>query len=1425
MKKKVRIYKSPTGDGKYINKTSQFLAKAQMGGTPDPSMLSYPGAQPAQQEDPTNQLIQLIVNDISTQTAKEQTLFKLINVMGIAADAAAQLYEAIAEQVTQDIEKADDEAYEEETGMKREKSESLSKNEVITQRPEEDIDYDYDLNDDTGADMALETSNEPDVLDEVLDPLSEEYRYGGAYQTGGEYAYALPSPEEYSQYNPGSGYELASNMAWQSPVDTEGTMDTMNYANTTLDYSKLQNGGSYKKAKKKYVSSVMNLLKKQMGGQEGDSENPNNGDPTGANFRENKLQAFTNTVKQNAQMQAMQNQIEQQYDQMMQEGGVPQNDPENPMHHLNLYSQTASGIFGEPMNEMVKAQEGLNVPKGFYRRTMKRFGNMPNLREVDVRKSGLFGAPRQYTAYFDPMPLQQLNNPVTAGMYGYGASQTNQRKQKRTWDAEKVYTNLLVKETNKETLKEVNENTPGNEATTVKEEVTPGTTTPAVTPAPVTTAPVTTTQPVVAPIEEIAPVEDIVPPSGGYQLPSGSKQNQMDWAPGVTKIQQGIENPIMPQNIYNQKLPGKQAAYQFIDGEWQYWLGDEPFKKVTYQPTLDRLNNNESRLAVYGTLDAKPGYYYRYRTDGSFAKYKGDPKKHNKSSKPVSYITKGDKNYQYLKNNIKENDFLLNYKQQGGSIENPFANPMEPLQRFIGGGMEGDIDYTNSIDTTDPYFQRGGLIKQFVPANLVRNRQNDVVQKIYNPVTGESRPGMTPGAGNYISAIDVRRSSLLNTPKKYTVYYGAQGDPRYENLITLDGSGKSEKQSDKQAAKSAKQQALENAGYGQRTDVTGLKGKSKRAIKQGERQRDRELEKLYKEDPTNVAFTKIDENAPFDYEAQREALKSQLNMDYVPSAPNYNDVLGAGNELMLNQQSPLTLMGQSSVPQNATNQITAYQFPEGESDDSGWGTAGDPMSQVTAYTFPEGQVDESAFGQPRQMTTDFAPMSMEGPLATEEDQIVPFEQEYMQGYEPTITQEMLDNATQLQIPPAMTDMGAWSGMGYPAEILQPGVNPFDLPIGGGQDYYPPFAQPIAAPVAQTRPTVNKPSGPSLDQIRTQQQRNPNAGKDYTFKPNMAGIEKDPDYRRAMQEARKDGVVTNEEATNATRIFKQKQAEQEKAKVASQAQRTINQIMNSSASTAEKNKAREKVVLQMQQRWDVIDRAANSRKYGGALSRFVNGGEDSFIGENPVAYTNNPAMQGKSDLDLISLNSGIQGAQGQVNWGQLSPTNTVTQQNNDGTKSYGVDASYKGTQPTEIKVDPMQQEEYQVAKTYSEPLAIDVKNKLTQGEIEARLNTGNTLMRGITGIKNRRTDAQQMEGFYDNFSADNLYASDPSRDRGDYAESGLYRPDEQGQVWNSRSAQYGGYIGEDPDYVEGDETYMTEEEIRQYMAQGGQIEFI
>jgi hypothetical protein len=206
--------------------------------------------------------------------------------------------------------------------------------------------------------------------------------------------------------------------------------------------------------------------------------------------------------------------------------------------------------------------------------------------------------------------------------------------------------------------------------------------------------------------------------------------------------------------------------------------------------------------------------------------------------------------------------------------------------------------------------------------------------------------------------------------------------------------------------------------------------------------------------------------------------------------------------------------------------------------------------------------------------------------------------------------------------------------------------------------------------------------------------------------------------------------------------------------------------------------------------------------------YQNGGP--FVGANPVVYTGNPALVGQSDVGMITLNQGIQG-QGQINWADLN--------NNKG---------FNLQQPTQYTVDPTQREDYQVAKTFNPgEVTVDVRNRLSNDQLQAGMNLANAGIRGITGFKNRMDDARIARDFYDNFTADNLYASDPSRDRGDYSESGLYRPDEQGQIWYGRSKQYGGGInfGEDPDYVEGDEVYMTDDEIRQYMANGGQVEYL
>ena len=151
--------------------------------------------------------------------------------------------------------------------------------------------------------------------------------------------------------------------------------------------------------------------------------------------------------------------------------------------------------------------------------------------------------------------------------------------------------------------------------------------------------------------------------------------------------------------------------------------------------------------------------------------------------------------------------------------------------------------------------------------------------------------------------------------------------------------------------------------------------------------------------------------------------------------------------------------------------------------------------------------------------------------------------------------------------------------------------------------------------------------------------------------------------------------------------------------------------------------------------------------------------------------------------------------------------------------------------------------------YGDQYAIDVENKSDKGKLtfgkgntgvsEARLQTFNAGVDIADSIRRGKESNKAENEMYENLSSNNLYASDPSRDRGDYdTNSGLYRPDEQGQTWNSRSKQFGGYIDEeeyyDP-YLEEDEltyakggekiTYMSEDQIRAFMAAGGQVEFL
>lgn len=113
--------------------------------------------------------------------------------------------------------------------------------------------------------------------------------------------------------------------------------------------------------------------------------------------------------------------------------------------------------------------------------------------------------------------------------------------------------------------------------------------------------------------------------------------------------------------------------------------------------------------------------------------------------------------------------------------------------------------------------------------------------------------------------------------------------------------------------------------------------------------------------------------------------------------------------------------------------------------------------------------------------------------------------------------------------------------------------------------------------------------------------------------------------------------------------------------------------------------------------------------------------------------------------------------------------------------------------------------------------VKVKNAFSINPTAA-LDTANTLGRfaanTIQGFQDARANNKQLA----NYNADNLYASEAHTNRGTYdTNSGLFRPDEMGFTG---VVKYGG-----PIYAEGGEAYMTDEDIENFLAEGGELEYI
>ena len=539
----------------------------------------------------------------------------------------------------------------------------------------------------------------------------------------------------------------------------------------------MKHGGSYKKAKNAFVKQQVSLVKKQAGGAE--QAKTNDSDPIGADFRKNKLQAFIGTLKDESAQAKAKEQAEQQFDQMMQQqqmqqypmaqqGGDPNiyqgQDFENPMHHLALFSQSTGNIFDQDQNQINQAQMGAQIPmrRGLFGRPkMPRgfgFGNgMPPVTKMDVRRTGLFGRPKEYSMEFGmPSVMPGMGFPgMGAGFYGYGQTTKQGGKTKG-----RIITEEVAKVVNNEATKEVAANTPGSTATNKPNDGTASNTTPGST------------------------ASNVQENTGANGERKAIQVNDEETDEVVNNSETTREKKKQ-KNLYDQGLPGSSYDYIRQDGQWKYWDKEkQDYIKVGNEDSLARLEAGENKSANYVTLPNNPGFYYRKANDGSYIKFKGDPTKHTAQTQPVGKITKKntvpfnnleknqvitkDKDYGYddllqfpnapVEKNVfnrsaSENrqhaaenlsDLLssdlsdfYNYlpdlpsfggpnsalertrqakKQYGGDSNYPFGGFVDSgnpdLYKFIYGGNDidqSDIDDVYSKDTSDPYFQYGGL--------------------------------------------------------------------------------------------------------------------------------------------------------------------------------------------------------------------------------------------------------------------------------------------------------------------------------------------------------------------------------------------------------------------------------------------------------------------------------------------------------------------------------------------------------------------------------------------------------------------------------------------------------------------------------------------------------------------------------------------
>lgn len=259
---------------------------------------------------------------------------------------------------------------------------------------------------------------------------------------------------------------------------------------------------------------------------------------------------------------------------------------------------------------------------------------------------------------------------------------------------------------------------------------------------------------------------------------------------------------------------------------------------------------------------------------------------------------------------------------------------------------------------------------------------------------------------------------------------------------------------------------------------------------------------------------------------------------------------------------------------------------------------------------------------------------------------------------------------------------------------------------------------------------------------------------------------------------------------------------------------------------------------------------NKSQYGGDLNEYGPGGinDPSYPGGyNPFSLGQGFSMGVGQNTSAFAPHSADAQFQNELMGGN-GPSKLPPQQQNPfafvtgtGTGSYAETANTGhtlGAQGQEIipeKVNP---------KPKRNLVGVENKRKdMFNVDPESFLNQTNAFARGALNLFDPEKNRQCGPGTTWNSStqtcqptdAMDIYATATEQDRGDWVDigskAGLYRYDQEGQDRSSRATfgQYGGYMQDggfyDPYYEEDEEVIMTPEELEQFLAAGGQVEYL